>query len=710
MGLFSNSLWIVSICLFSTLVCDVHTTISSTSEQQATKSAQNGELAEAEALMKQAKEYHHMSTPQYAASISLYQRALQIKERKLGHDHPETAECMRSLAENYRILGYFDKALPLARQALAIQEKSLGLENLDTAKTMRTLAWITVNQAGYSSQALSLAEKALQITENTLGPDHVEVSYCLYTLAEIHRQMGSYEQALNTAQRALKIRQGKMEPGHKEISYSFRQVGFIYLALKNYQLAEGCFRKETFFRAGKEGLVELYLATGRYGEALGLLQLIQPYKSSGPAYRAHYYTKRGLALKGMGYYEEGASALLDAIHIIEDMRSRTQIGQRVGFFGAGRFTSHSSAYQGLIATMVEMSQKKNLVPQFLEKYGSSTEEVAFYFSEAIKARTLMEALAASAVKDWTQQLPGDLVEKERRLLNEANELELRIDELSDWQKAESYRSRQDSLRTKMQNLIAEMRRRVPRYAALRYPQPYKAQELPLKHGEILLEYLVGEKESYLFRVEPGGKTKVFRLSLGKEALEKRLGLLLASFRQPGIKRENLNRFSMAEAVTLYKELLEPALNGVAPGTPIIIVPDGGLGAFPLETLVVQPGPGWEKSVLVADRWLVTYSQSAAILALDRLLQASKATQPIFALGDCIYEKSSPRYLAYKSGQGQSGELKHLGPEKALTMSALRVSGRGEKVSLPHSCWVADMVRAFSGPRCFNSPACPWPDL
>ena len=243
MGLFSNSLWIVSICLFSTLVCDVHTTISSTSEQQATKSAQNGELAEAEALMKQAKEYHHMSTPQYAASISLYQRALQIKERKLGHDHPETAECMRSLAENYRILGYFDKALPLARQALAIQEKSLGLENLDTAKTMRTLAWITVNQAGYSSQALSLAEKALQITENTLGPDHVEVSYCLYTLAEIHRQMGSYEQAINTAQRALKIRQGKMEPGHKEISYSFRQVGFIYLALKNYQLAEGCFRK-----------------------------------------------------------------------------------------------------------------------------------------------------------------------------------------------------------------------------------------------------------------------------------------------------------------------------------------------------------------------------------------------------------------------------------------------------------------------------------
>jgi CHAT domain-containing protein len=131
---------------------------------------------------------------------------------------------------------------------------------------------------------------------------------------------------------------------------------------------------------------------------------------------------------------------------------------------------------------------------------------------------------------------------------------------------------------------------------------------------------------------------------------------------------------LSEAAALYQELLAPALAGVAPGTRLIIVPDGVLGAFPLEVLVVQSGPDWAKSSLVGDRWPITYSQSASILALNRALSASQAAQPLFALGDCIYEKDSPRYLAYKSGQGKAGELRHAGPEKAMTMAAMSLKG------------------------------------
>jgi CHAT domain-containing protein len=55
------------------------------------------------------------------------------------------------------------------------------------------------------------------------------------------------------------------------------------------------------------------------------------------------------------------------------------------------------------------------------------------------------------------------------------------------------------------------------------------------------------------------------------------------------------------------------------------------------------------------------------------------------MGDCIYEKTSPRYLAYKAGQGQAGELRHAGPEKALTMSAAGVGGgRLQFSSLPET--------------------------
>jgi hypothetical protein len=119
-----------------------------------------------------------------------------------------------------------------------------------------------------------------------------------------------------------------------------------------------------------------------------------------------------------------------------------------------------------------------------------------------------------------------------------------------------------------------------------------------------------------------------------------------------LRRENLKRFSISAAANLYGEILATTLSGVAPGTHVIIVPDGVLGAFPFEALVVQAGPAWAKSVLVTDRWPVTYSQSAAIQVLNRLLGQSRALQPLFALGDCIYDKHSPRYLAYKEHQGQ----------------------------------------------------------
>jgi len=150
--------------------------------------------------------------------------------------------------------------------------------------------------------------------------------------------------------------------------------------------------------------------------------------------------------------------------------------------------------------------------------------------------------------------------------------------------------------------------------------------------------------------------------------------VLAPLRQAELRREDLDRFGIPAAAALYQELLAPALSGAALGARLIIVPDGVLGAFPFEALVVQAGPDWGKSVLVADRWPITYVQSAAIFTLNRLLGASKASQPFFALGDCIYEPASPRYQAYKGGQGQAGALKHLGPEKALTMSATGSGG------------------------------------
>ena len=84
--------------------------------------------------------------------------------------------------------------------------------------------------------------------------------------------MGAYDQALPLYQRALQIYEKVLGPEHPDTATSLSNLGYLYLLLKDFQQAEGYFKKGK----SKAGLVELYLATGRAAEALGLLKGMTP--------------------------------------------------------------------------------------------------------------------------------------------------------------------------------------------------------------------------------------------------------------------------------------------------------------------------------------------------------------------------------------------------------------------------------------------------
>ncbi|MCX5890340.1 MAG: CHAT domain-containing protein, partial [Deltaproteobacteria bacterium] len=592
-------------------------------------------------------------------------------------------------------LGSFDQALPLAQQALQRSEKALGPEHPRTAQSLRVLGFI-YGQMGAHDKALSLSQRAVQISEKALGPDDPQTAAALSNLATLYTQMGSYDQALPLARRAAESREKALGPENLWTEVSLRNLGFLYLAKKDYSQAESAFRRAPG-RQGDMGMVELFLATGKYDFALNVLtSRLTTGANSRPQYKAWYYTIKGLALQGLGNRAEACAAYLEAINHIEVLRSRSS-GERTSFFEAGLLGGYFRAYRGLAGTLAEMALKGEPTPAEIRTYGADPGAAAFYFAEAVKARSLLEALAAGAARVGTQ-LPPDLAAKEKDLQERLQELDAQEQEgllhpsagkgkgrRSDFGTPADLARKREALQRELDAFVTGLRRREPRYAAMVYPQPYKAQELPLKPGEVLLEYALGEKESYIFRVEPGGKTQVFRLAVGQEALERRLGAMLAPFRQNVMRREDLSRFSVNDASSLYQEILAPALSGVNPGARLIIVPDGALGAFPFEALVVKAGPDWGKSTLVGDSWPVTYSQSAAILALNRHLGASHAAQALFALGDPIFDKGSSRYLAYKAGKEKAGEIKHAGPEKTLTMAATDKGwGRLEFPPLPET--------------------------
>ncbi len=619
----------------------------------------------------------HMGLGQNRRAIPLYQRALAIREEKLGADHQATTETMVKLGKAYIGTGAYAQALPLLERSLEVRKRIFGPEHEEIAESLDTLAELR-RQMGAHDQALALAQESLKIREKTLGPEHPETAASLITMAMIYQQQGAADKALPLAERALKIREKKLGTSHPKTAQAQRIVGLIHTGRQDYAKAEAAAQEGQRGKKGTGVMIEVYLGQGRYQQALELLATLPLNPWASPQSKAQFYTQKGQALQGLGRLGEAAAAFGEAIHIIEDLRNRTP-GERTGFFQGGRMGAHYKTYLAMIGVLAAMAQKGESLPPALTSYGADPAAAAFYVAESIKARSLLEAIAAKAGKSSSQDLPADLVSREQKLRDQLAALDAQREDIFQPHSGGKrdiavFQAQLKELQDKQETLIKELRQRYPRHAALFYPRPYKTGELPLKSGEILLEYSLGEKESYLFRVEPGGKTQVFRLALGQEALEKRLGAMLAPFRQSVLRREDLQRFSINDAASLYKEILAPALAGVNPGTRLIIVPDGALGAFPFEALVVQGGPDWGKCTLVGDRWPVTYSQSAAILALNRNLGLSKAREPLFALGDPIFEKGSGRYLAYKGGQGKGGELKHAGPEKAMTMAATGAGG------------------------------------
>jgi tetratricopeptide (TPR) repeat protein len=62
-------------------------------------------------------------------------RALAIREKALGPDHPDTAQSLNNLAALYYSQGNYAKAEPILIRALAIREKVLGPNHPETIST-----------------------------------------------------------------------------------------------------------------------------------------------------------------------------------------------------------------------------------------------------------------------------------------------------------------------------------------------------------------------------------------------------------------------------------------------------------------------------------------------------------------------------------------------------------------------------------------------
>ncbi|RJP18113.1 MAG: TIR domain-containing protein [Candidatus Omnitrophota bacterium] len=140
----------------------------------------------------------------YKEAEMLYRRALAIREKVLGGEHPDTATSLNNLAGLYNSQGRYEEAEPLCRRALAIREKVLGGEHPDTAISLNNLAGLYDSQGKYE-EAEPLYLRALAICEKVLGGEHPDTAVSLNNLAGLYRTLRRYEEAEPLLRRAIAI-------------------------------------------------------------------------------------------------------------------------------------------------------------------------------------------------------------------------------------------------------------------------------------------------------------------------------------------------------------------------------------------------------------------------------------------------------------------------------------------------------------------------
>jgi tetratricopeptide (TPR) repeat protein len=100
----------------------------------------------------------------------LFRSALEIAEKSLGPNHPDTAGSLNNLAALLESKGDYAAAEPLYRRALAIAEKTLGPNHPNTATSLDNLAGLLESE-GDDAAAEPLYRRALSTAEKALGPD-----------------------------------------------------------------------------------------------------------------------------------------------------------------------------------------------------------------------------------------------------------------------------------------------------------------------------------------------------------------------------------------------------------------------------------------------------------------------------------------------------------------------------------------------------------
>ena len=318
--------------------------------------------------------------------------------------------------------------------------------------------------------------------------------------------------------------------------------------------------------------------------------------------------------------------LEDRYHLPEHLALLADLEVRKGNFDlADRLYSEATdVLDALLVDVTRRQLKSSLIATLSDAYVGHFRLAATKFSDPSKAYEIIEEARGRALADTLRGESENLSTSSDEISIDAQKEINRIQiALMHETTRETRQSLLDQLFVQEQLLlpVRQSRSRLRSDSDRPKPSPLRKVQASLRTDEMLLEYVLGEPESYCLQITRAGAA-VLIIPSGKKQVEDLVDDYLSAVRsrQP----------EDTAGHKLFSLLLQPAI-GLKSPMRIIIVPDGKLHLVPFDGIKNQEGK------YVLETHVVTYVPSATVLHLLRQSRAPRSVnQTVLGVGDVIY--------------------------------------------------------------------------
>jgi CHAT domain-containing protein len=633
-------------------------------------------------------------------AFAFYSEALSLS-RTLGSKSLE-AQALSNVGAIHGRMGQLQVALDHFNQVLTLYQNA---KNTRAEVSALFNIGVMYSQLGDTQRALETYGRALSIMRELKYP--FGESYALYNIATVHNSLNEPDKALGELNEALTL--SRQIGDRSQETRVLNELGRTMTLMGQTQKALDFF---------KQALTVNVAVAHRENQAVVLREMALLYVSLGEPERAKESLNQVVTLsraiknpqlEASGLYELARLALRrndladartnieTAIQLIEAIRSGVSAGElRTSYFARVR------DYYLVYIQVLMQAHKQNPA--------AGLDAVALQISESARARSLLETLNEARV-DIRQGVDPQLVKQERLLQQRLNLKETQRGQLLSNNNSSNER-RLESLEKELQDLLAEyhrvqaqIRTTSPNYASLTQPKILTASEIQqlLDADTILLEYVLGDDESYLWAVTPtASKTFVLPKRERIEEVSRRAYDNLSA-RNLNVEKETkeARRARIAKADAAYLEaaseltslILTPAESLLA-NKRLLVVSEGTLQYIPFASLPIPFAKPDTAYTPLATRHEIVSLPSISVLPIIRQKQveAQSRLKTIAVIADPVFNATDLR-VARNKGDGESTPSKIKVSEGELFRSASGV-GLAMFSRLPFSRKEADEIAAL----------------